>query len=120
LYICFKCPIIKKENNTYVLVFCRTHASLTNDSTLKDLIIGGECNLVEERLSLLKLNDLRKYLIQIIEDIGLINVTDDNLDVLLRVCSEYKRKQHAPCSEHCSAESITSLLIKLLCICYYF
>jgi len=84
------------------------------------LIIRGECNLIRERLNLLKLNDLIKYLIQIIEDIKLFNVTDDNLDVLLGVCSEYKRKQHAPCSLHCSAEFITSLLIKSLCICYYF
>jgi len=47
------------------------------------------------------------------EDIEFINVTDDNLDVLLKVCLEYTRKQHAPCSEQCNAESIESLLIKL-------
>lgn len=70
------------------------------------MIIEGECRLIAERLSLLKPNYLRKYLVKIIEDIRLINVTDDNINVLLNICSEYKHKQHITCNEHCNKESI--------------
>ncbi|XP_060853428.1 DNA primase large subunit-like isoform X1 [Rhopalosiphum padi] len=84
----------------------RTHASLTDDNTLKEMVIEGECRLITERLNLLKPNFLRKYLIKIIDDIRLFNVMDDNLDVLLKFCSEYKDKQHVSCDEHCSIHSI--------------
>lgn len=91
------------------MIFFRTHASLTDDCTLKELILEGECYLITERLNLLKSNFLRKYLIKIIEDIELFSVTDDNLDVLLKVCLEYKNKQHVPCNEHCTEQSIEGL-----------
>lgn len=77
------------------------------------MIIEGECRLIKERLRLLKPNFLRKYLTKIIEDIQVCNDTDDNMNVLLKVCSEYKYKQHLPCDEHCSLEFIEGLLIKL-------
>jgi len=57
----------------------------------------------------MKPNYLRKYLIKIIDDIRLFDVTDDNIDVLLKFCSEYKDKQHVPCNEHCSTQSIEGL-----------
>lgn len=91
----------------------RTHASLTDNCILKELIIEGECSLIIERLSLLKPNYLRLYLIQIIEDIGCLSVSDDNTDVLLRVCSDYKNKQHIPCNESCNEQSIESLFLRL-------
>ncbi|XP_060872805.1 DNA primase large subunit-like [Metopolophium dirhodum] len=84
----------------------RTYASLTDDHTLKEMVIEGECRLISERLNLLKPNFLRKYLVKIIDEIGLFSVTDDNIDVLLKVCSEYKDKQHVPCNEYCSTHSI--------------
>ncbi|XP_027843521.2 DNA primase large subunit-like [Aphis gossypii] len=84
----------------------RTHASLTDDQALKEMVIEGECRLISERLNLMKPNYLRKYLIKIIDDIRLFDVTNDNIDVLLKFCSEYKDKQHVPCNEHCSAQSI--------------
>lgn len=73
------------------------------------MIIEGECYLIKERLSLLKPNFLRKYLIKIIDDIGLFSVTDDTIDVLLKVCLEYKNKQHVPCYKHCEEQSIEGL-----------
>lgn len=80
------------------------------------MVIEGECRLISERLSLLKPNFLRKYLIKIIDDIRLFSVTDDNINVLLKFCSEYKDKQHVPCNEHCSVQSIEGLLTQLLFI----
>jgi len=80
------------------------------------MVIEGECRLISERLNLLKPNYLRKYLIKIIDEIGHFNVTDDNIDVLLKVCSEYKNKQHVPCNECCSLESIEGLYMQLLFI----
>jgi len=94
----------------------RTYASLTDEHTLKEMVIEGECRLISERLNLLKPNYLRKYLLKIIDEIGLFSVTDDNIDVLLKVCSEYKDKQHVPCNEYCSIHSIEGLLIQLLFI----
>lgn len=70
------------------------------------MIIEGECYLITERLSLLKPNFLRKYLIKIIEDIELLSVIDDNIGVLLKVCLEYKNKQHEPCSDNCNTQYI--------------
>lgn len=83
------------------------------------MIIEGECSLITERLSLLKPNYLRLYLIQIIENIGCLSVTDDNTDVLLRVCSDYKNKQHMSCNESCNEQSIESLLLSLN-LCYFY
>ncbi|XP_050440714.1 DNA primase large subunit-like [Adelges cooleyi] len=85
----------------------RTHASLTKDPDLKETIIEGECNLIAERLRLLTPKYLRKYLIQIIDDIKCLNKTDDNIDVLLKVCEQYKDKQHEPCGDNCDLEHIT-------------
>lgn len=48
------------------------------------MIIEGECRLITEHLNLLTPNYLRKYLILIIDHITFLNVTDDNLDVLLK------------------------------------
>lgn len=101
-----KC-LLKIINNN-VVVF-RTHASLTDDYTLKQMIIEGECYLITERLSLLKSNFLKKYLTKIIEDIELLNVLDDNVSVLLKVCLEYKNKQHEPCHTHCNTQFIKGL-----------
>lgn len=70
------------------------------------MVIEGECRLITERLNLLQPNYLRKYLIKIIDDIGRLSVIDDNIDVLLKVCSEYKNKQHVTCNEDCSIQSI--------------
>lgn len=75
------------------------------------MIIEGECRLIAERLSLLKPNYLRKYLVHTIDDIRLTDVTDDNINVLLNICIEYKNKQHEPCNEHCNNESIKGCLI---------
>jgi len=77
------------------------------------MVIEGECRLISERLNLMKPNYLRKYLTKIIDDIRLFDVTDDNIDVLLKFCSEYKDKQHVPCNEHCSTQSIKGLLINI-------
>lgn len=108
MYLLFKISARKKiNNNTYLcFIYFRTHASLTNDCTLKQIIIEGECYLITERLRLLKPNFLRKYLIKIIEDIQLFSVVDDNISILQKVCLEYKNKQHEPCSEHCNIQSI--------------
>jgi hypothetical protein len=76
------------------------------------MIIEGECRLIKERLHLLKPNFLRKYLTKTIEDIQVFNYNDDNINVLLKICSEYKDKQHLPCDEHCSLEFIEGLSIK--------
>jgi len=80
------------------------------------MVIEGECRLISERLNLLKPNFLRKYLIKLIDEIGLFSVTDDNINVLLKVCSEYKDKQHVPCNEYCSTQSIEGLLQLLFII----
>ncbi|VVC28967.1 DNA primase large subunit, eukaryotic/archaeal [Cinara cedri] len=82
----------------------RTHASLTDDCTLKETIIEGECSLITERL--LKPNFFKKYLNKIIEDIQCFSLTDDNIDVLLKVCLEYKKKTHATCFENCNEQYI--------------
>lgn len=77
---------------------------------LKELIIEGECNLISERLSLLKPNYLRQHLNKIIDDIRFLNINDDYVDVLLEVCTDYKNKQHEPCDENCNAEFIKGML----------
>lgn len=74
------------------------------------MIIEGECYLISERLSLLKPNCRRKYLSTIIDDIGNMSDTDDNIDVLLKFCSEYKSKQHVFCDEDCNQYTIEGLL----------
>lgn len=74
------------------------------------MIIEGECCLISERLSLLKPNCLRKNLSTIIDDIGHMSVTDDIIDVVLKVCSEYKIKQHVSCHDDCNQYSIQGLL----------
>jgi len=105
--------IINDEYGKIDIIFIyRTHASLSNDSALQEMIVEGECNLMSERLSLMKPNFLRKYLIKIIEDIQFVNLSNDNIDTLLKICSEYKNKQHIPCSEYCNLHSIEGALIK--------
>jgi len=58
-------------NDEYVkinmIVIYRTHASLFNDNSSQEIIVEGECNLMSERLSLMKPNFLRKYLIKLID-----------------------------------------------------
>lgn len=83
------------------------------------MIIEGECFLITERLNLLKPSIFRKYLIKIIEDIQLLNTTDDNIENLLKVCLEYKNKQHEPCNECCNLHSIEGLLIFIIYLFYY-
>lgn len=75
------------------------------------MIIEGECCLFTERLSLMKPNLLRKNLVKTIEDIGLLSLTDDTIDVMLKVCLELKNKQHEPCNEQCNTNYVEGLLI---------
>ncbi|XP_050535856.1 DNA primase large subunit-like isoform X2 [Daktulosphaira vitifoliae] len=80
--------------------------SLTGDSDLKEVIIEGECNLITERLNLLKPQYMIKYLIHTIKEIECLNTVDENTKLLLKVCKVYKEKQHEPCDENCDLESL--------------
>lgn len=75
------------------------------------MIIEGECRLITERLSLMKPNLLRTNLIKTIEDIELLSSTDDTINVLLKVCLDFKNKQHEPCGEQCNINNINGLLL---------
>lgn len=85
---------------------------------MKELIIEGECRLITQRLHLLKPYFLRKCLTKIIEDIKNCSITDDNLGVLLKVCLEYKDKQHELCDEQCITNYIKGLLMQFEMCCY--